>query len=77
LAVPTVPEFDSIPQPNDDNTTSLATVLVDTTVDTSFLLQPNSESAITMGSLNYSQIQKQLANQLAEINGNKNNRDDL
>jgi len=75
-----VPEIDTSlpPRPNNANgLASLATVLVDTHLDTSFLLQPNVDTSVDMGSIDHSKIQKQLDNQLVEIHGNKNKEDEL
>jgi hypothetical protein len=52
-------------------------VLVDTKVDTSFLLKPNCDPKVDMRCLNHTKIHKQLATQLARIKENKNAKEDL
>jgi transposase InsO family protein len=57
-----------------------ATVLVDTVdtaIDTSFLLKPHDESAVELSRLDHTEIQKQLAIQLAKINDKRNLQDEL
>jgi hypothetical protein len=54
-----------------------ALVLVDTQVDTSFLLKPNSDAKVDITRLDHPKIQNQLQTQMAKIQDNKNSTNEL
>jgi hypothetical protein len=55
----------------------LATVLMDTKLDTSFLLKPNRDTKVEMRSLDHIKIKKHLEIQMARIAANQNSKDEL